>query len=167
MREYLFWMTLLMCSWLKWRRHQHTRRRRQLKKLLLRNMPIQRLLDCSGMSLWKGRSDCSLFITTLSFSVIEMGWGMGDQIGKLNGIVYKLHSRTTNDSGSLFFTGPILLLFASFAEWIVGNFFAFIVSYSHRLCISDVKGCSRSSLVEYRSPIHSSIRNHRILFSNR
>lgn len=35
----------------------------------------------------------------------------------------------TDCSGSLFFTGPVLLLFASFAEWIVGNFFAFIVSY--------------------------------------
>jgi succinate-acetate transporter protein len=95
-------------------------------------------LGLFGYVTLEGRSDCSLFITTLSFSVIEMGWGMGDQIGKLNGIVYQLHSRKTNDSGSLFFTGPILLLFASFAEWIVGNFFAFIVSYSHRLCISDV-----------------------------
>jgi uncharacterized protein len=35
----------------------------------------------------------------------------------------------TNCSGSLFFTGPILLLFASLAEWIMGNFFGFIVSY--------------------------------------
>jgi hypothetical protein len=28
----------------------------------------------------------------MSFSVIEMGWGMGAQIGQLNGIVYRLFS---------------------------------------------------------------------------
>ena len=33
-------------------------------------------------------------------------------------------------SGSLFFTGPFLLLMAAIAEWVVGNFFGFLVSYA-------------------------------------
>lgn len=54
---------------------------------------------------------------------------MGKSIGMLNGILYYHLTYNTNGSGSLFFTGPIMLLFAALAEWIMGNFFAFIVSY--------------------------------------
>jgi hypothetical protein len=89
MRGYILRITLLIASWLKYHRHRH-RWQRRLKRILLRNMPIQRLLDCLGINAWKGFSNGSLFITTMSFSVIEMGWGMGSAIGQANGILYKL-----------------------------------------------------------------------------
>ena len=50
----------------------------------------------------------------MAFSSIELGLGGANQ---LNGIL-----------GSLFFTGPVLLLISSVAEWVAGNFFAFLVS---------------------------------------
>jgi len=54
-----------------------------------------------------------LFITTLAFSCVELNMGGSNGMG---GIM-----------GSLFFTGPIPLLFACVSEWYAGSFFAFVV----------------------------------------
>ena len=65
---------------------------------------------------------------------------MGPSIGMLNGILYYHLMFISNCSGALFFTGPIMLLFAAVAEWIMGNFFAFIVSYASTIYESYFRG---------------------------
>jgi len=52
-------------------------------------------------------------ISTLTFSMILMGWGGADGLAGVVGI--------------FFFTGPVLLILATIFEWIMGNFFPMMV----------------------------------------
>ena len=69
-------------------------------------------------------SDASLFITTMTFSCIELAMGGATT---LNGMLYHKFMEIINLRGSLFFTGPIPLIFACISEYFNGNFFAMIV----------------------------------------